>query len=53
MIQLSCGDALTFYDQWGDPTLIIADGPYGLNGYDGDLRRAEDLPDWYRPHVEA
>jgi site-specific DNA-methyltransferase (adenine-specific) len=53
MIQLSCGDALTLYEQWDDPTLIIADGPYGLSGYDGDLRRAQDLPDWYRPHVEA
>lgn len=53
MIQLSYGDALEFYDKWDDPTLIIADGPYGLNGYDGDLRRAENLPGWYRSHVEA
>jgi len=53
LISLRCGDALEHYGKWDDPTVIISDGPYGLNGYEGDLRRTEDLADWYAPHVAA
>jgi site-specific DNA-methyltransferase (adenine-specific) len=52
MIDLSLGDALTFYERWPTPNLIIADGPYGIKGYRGDLTSAEALADWYEPHVE-
>lgn len=52
-IRLCCGDARDHYDLWDTPTLIISDGPYGLNGYDGDLKRPSQLPVWYEPHVAA
>ena len=41
------------YDMWPSPICIVADGPYGLNGFPGDLHTATDLVGWYRPHVEA
>ena len=44
---------MSHYDQWDAPVLIIADGPYGLNGYDGDLTQAEQLRQWYEPHIAA
>ena len=51
LVHLCCGDALDHYPLWDAPTLIVSDGPYGLNGYDGDLKRAEQLPAWYEPHI--
>ena len=45
--------AETLYERWPTPTAIIADGPYGLSGFPGDLHTATGLADWYRPHVEA
>ena len=45
--------AETLYEQWPTPVCIIADGPYGLSGFPGDLHTATGLVDWYRPHVEA
>lgn len=53
MIQLDYGDALRFYKTWPAPDLIMADGPYGVAGYDGDPKSADGLGDWYAPHVEA
>ncbi len=41
------------YSKWPSPICIISDGPYGLNGFLGDLRTSNGLVDWYRPHVEA
>ena len=41
------------YDIWPDPICIICDGPYGLNGYPGDLPDVAGLTDWYRPHIRA
>lgn len=46
------GPAEDLYPAWPAPTTIIADGPYGLNGYPGDLPTVDGLVDWYRPHVE-
>ncbi|MCY3596312.1 MAG: hypothetical protein OXG71_02585 [Rhodospirillales bacterium] len=31
----------------------MADGPYGLSGFPGDLHSASGLAEWYRPHIEA
>ena len=45
--------AEVLYHQWPTPICIIADGPYGLGGFPGDLHTADGLVDWYRPHVEA
>ena len=45
--------AETLYDRWPAPICIIADGPYGLGGFPGDLPTASGLADWYRPHVRA
>ncbi len=41
------------YDKWPTPMCIIADGPYGLSGFPGDLATVDGLADWYRPHVQA
>lgn len=41
------------YPTWPTPTCIISDGPYGVNGFPGDERKAESLARWYEPHVQA
>lgn len=46
------GDALELYKIWKSPVSIISDGPYGVNGYPGDLFSPEKLGEWYEPHVE-
>jgi hypothetical protein len=45
-------DAAEVYDRWPEPVTIIADGPYGVDGYDGDLKTATGLAQWYEPHVK-
>lgn len=45
------GDVLEFYEDWESPTVIVSDGPYGLNAFYGDCRTPEELPDWYEPHI--
>lgn len=37
----------------GSVSLVISDGPYAMQKAGWDRMRVEDLPDWYRPHVEA
>lgn len=44
--------AESLYKSWPTPTCIIADGPYGVAGFPGDLPTHESLAEWYRPHVE-
>jgi site-specific DNA-methyltransferase (adenine-specific) len=51
-IHLYCGDALELYDKWESPTTIISDGPYGVNGFRGDLLSPEGLDKWYEPHIK-
>ena len=45
--------AESLYEQWPTPVCIVVDGPYGLNGFPGDLNGVTGLVDWYRPHIEA
>ena len=45
--------AESLYEGWPSPICIISDGPYGLNGFPGDLPAAAGLADWYRPHIGA
>ncbi len=47
------GPAEDRYADWPVPTCIVADGPYGVDGFPGDFRTAESLPDWYEPHIGA
>ena len=47
------GDALDAYAQWPTPATIISDGAYGVGGFLGDPRTADDLADWYEPHIES
>lgn len=49
---LYCGNALEFYDRWETPTVIMVDGPYGINGFPGDLVSYSGLDKWYEPHIE-
>lgn len=45
------GDSLVLSNKWPDPVVIMSDGPYGVDGYDGDLLDYEDLASWYEPHI--
>lgn len=47
------GPAEDRYADWPVPDCIIADGPYGVDGFPGDSRTVASLPDWYEPHVGA
>ncbi len=47
------GDALGFYAHWPSPTVIVADGPYGVSGFPGDPPTPDGLGEWYEPHVRA
>lgn len=51
-LHLFCGDALNLYDGWETPTVIISDGPYGVNGFPGDLVSPAGLDKWYEPHIK-
>ena len=52
-VVLHYGKAEDCYAGWNPPVCIVSDGPYGLNGFPGDLPSAEGLAEWYRPHIEA
>ncbi len=47
------GDALHAYPSWEMPTVIIADGPYGLGSFPGDPFSPDGLAAWYEPHAKA
>ena len=46
------GDAADEYRRWDPPTVIISDGPYGVNGFKGDLLSNTGLDGWYEPHIK-
>ena len=46
-------NSMCLYHSWPCPTVIISDGPYGLDSYEGDPSSVERLPDFYEPHVKA
>ena len=50
---LFAGDALNAYARWEGPTVIVSDGPYGIEGYEGDASSPEMLPALYASHVDA
>lgn len=50
-IHLYHGDAFEFYPLWPTPTVIVCDGPYGINGYPGDLLSPDGLAEWYERHI--
>lgn len=50
---LYCDNSLNVYDLWQPPICIVSDGPYGVNGFDGDSSSYKDLKDLYAPHIEA
>lgn len=50
--RLEFGDALKLCESWPSPTVIIADGPYGLSSFPGDPPTADALSAWYQPHLE-
>lgn len=51
-IHLFHGDAIELYDTWESPTVIVSDGPYGVNGFPGDLVTPNGLDKWYEPHIK-
>jgi site-specific DNA-methyltransferase (adenine-specific) len=48
---IELADALDRYEHWEAPTAILVDGPYGVNGFPGDLPTPEGLAEWYMPHA--
>ena len=52
-IHLFCDDAMNLYRKWEAPIMIMCDGPYGVNGFKGDLVSYNGLDDWYEPHIKA
>lgn len=52
-VQIELADVATSYELWPAPTVIMADGPYGLNLFPGDPPTPEGLAEWYAPHVAA
>lgn len=50
-IKLYKADVLSLYDLWDSPVVIVSDGPYGISGYEGDLKTSSELKDWYFPHL--
>jgi hypothetical protein len=49
--RIDFGDSLLLCERWDSPTVIVADGPYGLNSYPGDPETPEGLADFYRPFL--
>jgi hypothetical protein len=47
------GDTLKLYDSWDSPVCIVSDGPYGIEGYEGDAKKPENLAKMYEPHIKA
>ncbi len=45
-------DALTLYNSWDSPQVIISDGGYGVSGFKGDPHYPSDLISWYEPHIK-
>ena len=48
---IELADALRCYARWPRPTVLIVDGPYGLSKFPGDPHSADELAEWYAPHV--
>lgn len=51
-VHFNCGNALDLYARWKTPVTIISDGPYGVNGFLGDLSSPQGLDRWYEPHIQ-
>ena len=45
-------DSNSVYKEWISPIVIISDGPYGINGFKGDLNTPTGLDSWYEPHIK-
>lgn len=51
--ELYHNDVLKVYQNWEQPVCIVSDGPYGINGYEGDEQSDSSLAQTYLPHVLA
>lgn len=45
-------DVRDLYSEWDRPIAIISDGGYGISGFPGDPPTAEELKNWYEPHIK-
>ena len=52
-VSIELGRAEDAYSVWPTPICIVADGPYGVSGFPGDLHSEKGLAAWYRPHIQA
>lgn len=51
-LTIQYGDSLALSRIWLEPTVIVSDGPYGIDGYEGDIKKESDLAQFYEPHIE-
>ncbi len=51
LVSVELADAMDCYGRWPEPTSIVVDGPYGLGKFPGDPHSADELAEWYAPHV--
>lgn len=52
-VSIHFDDVENCYQQWPTPICIVADGPYGIDGFPGDSHGVESLVERYTPHVKA
>jgi len=45
-------NVLNLYDIWEEPTVIISDGAYGVNGFPTDPNSTSKLKNWYEEHIK-
>ncbi len=48
---LILGDSLDHYHTAPAPVAIISDGPYGVDGFEGDEKSYKKLAEFYLPHI--
>ncbi|MGB9932899.1 DNA methyltransferase [Haloarcula amylolytica] len=46
-------DVSDLYGDWETPTTIVSDGAYGTGSFPGEPEEAENIPEWYEPHIKA
>lgn len=46
------GDSIDHYAQAPSPVAIISDGPYGIEGFEGDEKSHKNLAQFYIPHIK-
>lgn len=52
-VEVFPGDVSDRYSEWERPVTIVSDGAYGTGLFPGEPEEAENIPEWYEPHIKA